>query len=393
MTSKVAVVRCESYEEARVAEALDRVFEHIDLSEIVKPGNLVLLKPNLLAPRKPEAAVTTHPAVVKEVAKRVLALGARVMVGDSSGGVVGGRYSTGRSLRVSGMTRVCEELGIEAVNFDTAGNVRIPVAGYFLKELEVARPVVEADVIINLPKLKTHSATLYTGAVKNMFGSVPGSRKADYHSQAPSAREFSHLLVDIIQCLSPQLSIVDGVVGMEGNGPGVGSPVDIGLIVAGVNPVLVDAVCCRAIGLDPKRVRYLAEAEKRGICLGLSGYSLVGDRPSLPVVTKFKFPGNLWFELKPSGLTRLVMKRLKYLPVCDARKCTGCNICRDSCPVQAITSEGGKTGVTVDRNNCIQCLCCQELCPQGAFEIKASSWLGALAMKIMEGVNANRPLD
>lgn len=203
MTSKVAVVRCQSYEEVQIAEALDRVFKEINLAEIVKPGDLVLLKPNLLAPRKPEAAVTTHPAVVREVAKRVLALGARVMVGDSSGGLVGGHYPTERSLRVSGMTRVCEELGIEKVNFDTAGSTRIPVAGRFLTELEIARPVLEADVIINLPKLKTHSATLYTGAVKNMFGSVPGSRKADYHSQAPSAREFSNLLVDIIQRLAP----------------------------------------------------------------------------------------------------------------------------------------------------------------------------------------------
>lgn len=393
MTSKVVVARCESYEENQVAMALDKVFENINLADIVKPGDLVLLKPNLLAPRKPEAAVTTHPAVVREVARRVLALGARVMVGDSSGGLVGGHYPTERSLRISGISGVCEELGIAAVNFDTAGSTRIPVAGRYLTELEVARPVVEADVIINLPKLKTHSATLYTGAVKNMFGSVPGSRKADYHSQAPSARDFSRLLVDIIQRLTPQLSIVDGIVGMEGNGPGVGSPVNIGLIIAGVNPALVDAVCCWAIGLDPRRVRYLEEAEFRGMCSSLSSYSLAGDKLSFPVTAKFKFPTNLWFELNPPGITRFVMQRLKYLPFCDASKCTGCNICRDSCPVQAITSEKGAKGVAVDRNKCIQCLCCQELCPQGAFEIKASSWLGALAMKIMEGLNANRPLD
>ncbi len=393
MTSKVAVVRCQSYEEVQIAEALDRVFKEINLAEIVKPGDLVLLKPNLLAPRKPEAAVTTHPAVVREAAKRVLALGARVMVGDSSGGLVGGHYPTERSLRVSGMARVCEELGIEKVNFDTAGSTRIPVAGRFLTELEIARPVLEADVIINLPKLKTHSATLYTGAVKNMFGSVPGSRKADYHSQAPSAREFSNLLVDIIQRLAPRLTIVDGVVGMEGNGPGVGSPVDIGLIVAGVNPVLVDAVCCRAIGLEPRRVRYLEEAERRRLCPSLSSYALVGDKVDFPVVKDFRFPVNLWFELNPPGITRYVMRRLKYLPFCDADKCTGCNICRDSCPVQAITAKTGGEGVTVDRDKCIQCLCCQELCPQGAFEIKASSWLGALAMKIMEAMNGNGPLE
>ena len=170
MTSKVAVVRCQSYEEVQIAEALDRVFKEINLAEIVKPGDLVLLKPNLLAPRKPEAAVTTHPAVVREVAKRVLALGARVMVGDSSGGLVGGHYPTERSLRVSGMTRVCEELGIEKVNFDTAGSTRIPVAGRFLTELEIARPVLEAGVIINLAKLKTDSAHIKTGAGKKMFG-------------------------------------------------------------------------------------------------------------------------------------------------------------------------------------------------------------------------------
>jgi len=393
VTSKVAVARCRSYEEAHIAEALDKVFKEINLAEIVKPGDLVLLKPNLLAPRKPEAAVTTHPAVVREVARRVLALGAEVMVGDSSGGVVGGRFPTERSLSVSGMTRVCEELGIKAVNFDTVGSRRIPIAGRFLTELEIARPVLEADVIINLPKLKTHSATLYTGAVKNMFGAVPGSRKADYHSEAPSARDFSNLLVDIIQSLTPRLTIVDGVVGMEGNGPGVGTPVDIGLIVAGVNPVLVDAVCCRAIGLDPRRVRYLEDAEKRGLCPSLSGYTLVGDKVDFPVVKDFKFPVNLWFELNPPGLTRYVMRRLKHLPFCDADKCTSCNICRDSCPVQAITPKARGEGVTVDRDKCIQCLCCQELCPQGAFEIKASSWLGALAMKIMEVINGNGPLE
>ena len=230
MTSKVAVVRCQSYEEVQIAEALDRVFKEINMAEIVNPCDLVLLKPNLLAPRKPEAAVTTHPAVVREVAKRVLALGARVMVGDSSGGWWG--HYLPALVRVSGMTRVCEELGIEKVNFDTAGSTRIPVAGRFLTELEIARPVLEADVIINLPKLKTHSATLYTGAVKNMFGSVPGSRKADYHSQAPSAREFSNLLVDIIQRLAPPADHRRWR-GRDEGMAGVGSPVDIGLIVAG----------------------------------------------------------------------------------------------------------------------------------------------------------------
>lgn len=388
----VAVTKCATYEEQEVAAAVEKAVELIGgWDSFVSQGDRVLLKPNLLAPRPPQAAVTTHPAVVRAVAQQLLARGVQVQVGDSSGGVIAGRFPTARSFTVSGIEKVCRELGLEMINFDIAGTVRVAVRnGGFLSEVEVARPLLEVDAIINLPKLKTHTATLFTGAVKNLFGLVPGTRKAYYHRQAARAEEFSSVLVDIFQTFPPRLNVMDAVVGMEGNGPGAGSPRQIGLLLAGGNAVLVDAVACRVIGLDPYRVRYLREAERRKLCPSFSDVELkFTEVITFPVVPGFKLPSNFWFEVKPAGLTQQLMARLKYRPVCRGEKCTGCRICADSCPAQAITweegGEGGRQGkMVIDVERCIECLCCQELCPQGAIEMEPVSWLGKIVGKIME---------
>lgn len=252
-----------------------------------------MLKPNIVAPKKPELAATTHPAVVKAVAKAALEAGGQVRVGDSSGGIIAGNYPTARSFKVSGIEDVCRDLGIEMVNFDTAGTRRVPIRGRFLKEIDIAKPVLDADVIINLPKLKTNSAHLFTGAVKNQFGMVPGTRKARYHAEAPASAEFSALLVDICQSFPPRLSIMDGIVGMEGNGPTSGTPHSVGILAGAENSALLDALCCRMIHIKPDQVGHLREAAQRGLCAEDFKYILLGDLIHFPLIQDYKLPGNL----------------------------------------------------------------------------------------------------
>ncbi|MGE5398305.1 MAG: DUF362 domain-containing protein [Chitinophagales bacterium] len=391
MDNRVALAWCQSYEENAVKKAVEILLTSLGgLEHWVQPGQKVLLKPNLLSPARPEKAVTTHPMVVKVLAQKLLDFGAQVLVGDSSGGVVAGKSRTARALKISGIEEVCWELGIEAVDFDTAGVTTVPIKGNFLKDIDVSSAILDVDLIINLPKLKTHTATLITAASKNLYGIIPGMRKAYYHRLADTGDNFFELLVDIIQAFPPRLSIVDGVLAMEGNGPGNGTPRPLGILAGGANTVLLDAVCCRLINLDPARVTYLCRAEKRGLCNNLNNYDLLGDSIPLPLVKDFRLPNNFWFEMKLPGLSRYVLSKLQCKPTCNTNKCTGCKLCLDSCPVQAITQEDLGQPVKISPDLCIECLCCQELCPRDAVDLSPVSWFGHLAMKIMERLNKNR---
>ena len=380
---RVVLARCEDYQQQKVEKAVGKIFEHLEgINQLVGPGTKVLLKPNVLAPRTPDKAVTTHPEVVKAVAVFLLAKGAKVMVGDSSGGVIAGRHPTAQSLKVSGIEGLGKELGIEVINFDTVGTSKVKVGGKFLAEVEVARPVLECDLFINLPKFKTHSATLITGAVKNLYGIIPGTRKAYYHRKAANPQDFAELLVDLQERFPPDLNIVDAVVAMEGNGPANGKPYPLGFLVAGREAARVDALCCLLVGLKPGRVRHLKACLKRGLVEDLENLEIVGDLVPLPAVADFKLPNNMWFEMQPAGVVRWFLARLEFVPVIDKEKCSSCAVCVESCPTGSMSmDQEGK--VLIARDNCIECMCCQEMCPRGAIEILPVSLVGKLAKKFL----------
>lgn len=375
MSVKVAVSKCEDYEEDRVEPAVRNSVELIGgLNRIIKPGNRVLLKVNLLAPRHPDDAVTTHPSVVRAVAKLVKGAGAVPIIADSPGFIYAGNKS--KALIESGIKEAADELGVEAFQFESFENpfieTEIP-GGVHLKSVFAARLALEADVIITLPKLKTHSNTLYTGAVKNMFGAVTSRTRRFAHTLA-TFEKFGGTLVDIYSLLKPRLAIMDAVIGMEGEGPRHGSPKEAGLILASYDSVALDAVASKIIGFDPMEIATTKLAAERGLGIGdLRQIEVVGEN-ICDVSVDFEKP-----TIRRTGripfLVALFDRFSKVEPQLVEEKCSKCGICAKSCPVEAIRLSSYPK---INRDICIECYCCNEMCPEGAMEIK-KNWVIGLA--------------
>ncbi len=257
--SIISIVRCNSYDLDSVKAALRTALELLGgVSQFVVAGQSVLIKPNMLSPHPPEKAVTTHPSVVEAVAELVRAAGGIPSIGDSPG-----FYKFQRVAETSGIAEAARRAGALLVPFE--GEEEITTAeGCLMKNIAVARAAARADAIISLPKFKTHNLTCITAAIKNLFGYIPGLKKAEMHFRFPDIDRFSHMLADIARALPPRLHILDAVVGMDGNGPGAGDPFRIGLIIAGSDPVAVDSTICRVVGIDPLSIPMIRIASERG---------------------------------------------------------------------------------------------------------------------------------
>jgi uncharacterized protein (DUF362 family)/Pyruvate/2-oxoacid:ferredoxin oxidoreductase delta subunit len=334
------------------------------MENFVKPGQKVLLKPNLLAGRPPEKAVTTHPEIVRAVIILVKEAGGAVSLGDSPG--IGSPENVARK---SGLLDIVEQTGVRFAPFRES--VKVRPRGTIFHELEIAKDLLEADVIINLPKLKTHQMMGLTCAVKNMFGAVVGLRKPRLHLQAGSDKAFFALmLLELCEQLSPQLTIVDAVVGMEGDGPGSGDPVQIGALLAGRSPVGIDTVATKLVGMATKQVWTQQVARNTGRSLTkLNEINLTGpplETLQLKTFTPAKTT-DVNFGIKGRS-RRYLNNALTARPTVDRKKCRLCNACVEHCPPQAMEIKNQK--LRIDYNLCIRCFCCQELCPHGALSTK-----------------------
>ncbi len=376
--AEVSIVRCPNYDLARVKEAVRQSIELIGgLEAVVKPGDKVLLKVNVLLGAAPEKAVTTHPAVVRAMAELVKEAGGIPWVGDSSGA-----YSmTGAALRASGIQRAAEEAGAELLNFESTGAHEIPVPGHrVLERVFVAKPVVDCDVLISMPKLKTHQLVKYTGAVKNFFGVVPGSGKAQIHLAAPSEEQFSEAVVDIFSAVKPRLAVMDGIVGMEGEGASNGSPAALGLVMASRDCVALDALASEAIGFRYTDIFTTNCAHARGLGTGeLADIRVLGERLS-EVRANFRKSRYL-ANRAPAFAMRFLWSRLDNAVrvEMDSDRCTRCGICAESCPPSAITLSPFPE---IHESKCIRCYCCHELCRFGAVQLK-TSLLGRLLTRAL----------
>ncbi len=333
------------------------------VGRFVRPGMKVLLKPNLLAPLPPERGVDTHPALVQAMASLVAEAGGEVLVGDSPGGPTD---IAPQVWRESGLAAVAAAHSLQLVPFDRAAWREQDGRGYL-----VARPVLEADLLINLPKLKTHSFVLYTGAIKNLLGVIPGTRKRELHLRAPGVEEFSRVLVDVLALARPALTVMDGILGLEGNGPGAGGkPRPYGCLVASADPVALDAVCAHALGFGPGRVRHIALAAQRGLGTGsLADIRVVGE-PSALEFGRVHLPAAHWFfSAPPPGITRPLDRLLRATPRFIGSACVGCGSCVEACPTRALSSGQPPQ---LERAKCIGCLCCAEICPHAAIEPQRS---------------------
>lgn len=369
----VSIQKCPDYEEQNVSQAILSAMAQIGgMARVIRPGDKVLLKANLLAPADPDAAVTTHPGVVKAVAGQVLAAGGIPIVADSPGYFYAGGKC--RAIKACGMRDVGDDLNITTTQFESVENpfveVQVP-GGQMLDHVYAARLALEADVIITLPKLKTHASTWYTGAIKNMFGAVATRTRKQAHRLA-THEHFSAALVDVYAVFRPQvrLAIMDGVTGMEGEGPRHGSPRQAGLILASFDAVALDTVATAVMGFEPTRILTTRYAAERGFGVGeLAGIDILGE-PLDDVVVDFSKPTGRRLNVPPL-LMKAADRLLKVRPELNRDDCDKCGTCAKSCPVDAITMNSYPE---IDRDLCIECFCCNEMCPTGAMAI-SKNWL------------------
>ncbi|MFP4459257.1 MAG: DUF362 domain-containing protein [Candidatus Zixiibacteriota bacterium] len=371
MVSKVAIAKSENYEQSNVDSAIEKILDDLGGWErFISPGSRILLKPNLLSARDPKKGVTSHPAVIEAVAKSLLAFGVQLGLGDSPGGAHKG---VKRVFDNTGMTEVAKKMGIEIVNFEIAG-VHVIESGRFT--LHITKALDDFDAIINFPRLKTHSLMAMTLAIKNMYGIVPGFRKAEYHKQFPKPKDFGELLVEIFSQAVPVLSFLDGIYGMEGEGPASGDlRKDVGLIMASKDAVALNRVAEKIVGM-PKMAETTRIAAEKGLgesnlnnieIPGAKLEDLILDKPFELPMTSSRFA-----QLAPNFLVRLIGKLLWIRPALRHKSCIKCGKCEQMCPVDAITMESGKSYPTFDYKKCVTCLCCHEICPEKAIFLKRS---------------------
>ena len=360
----VSLQRCEQYDEALLKERLVALLHPMGgIERFVSPGQRVLLKPNLLTGKPPEAAVTTHPALVKAVIELLHQAGAEVLVGDSPG-----LGSFERVAEKTGIRHAVEAAGGQLMPFGETR--RVWTTGTF-RQLELATTYLDADVVINLPKLKTHEMMTLTCGVKNLYGTVVGAAKAGLHLTAGHSKElFAGLLLEIALARPVALTIVDAIVAMEGDGPNSGTPRQLGLLIAGDNMVAVDTVAGRLAGIPPQLLPVELEARRRGLSgTELDQISVVGDLALLAANPPFTLPQGLDVQFGlPGFLKGLLRNQLAPVPAANKEQCTFCGVCRDACPPEAITIT--KNALKVDSGRCIRCWCCRELCPQHAMELR-----------------------
>ncbi|OPL07754.1 MAG: iron-sulfur protein [delta proteobacterium ML8_F1] len=370
--AKVSLRACTHYDYSLVREGLQRTIDDLGgLERYIKSGDTVLLKVNLLMKKAPEKVTTTHPVFVKALSDILVAFGARVIIADSPGGP----YNKGALesvYRGCGYLDLPTEDGAVRLNYDTRTKKISRDDLILLKQMEVIAVMEEADHVFDVCKLKTHGMTVYTGAVKNMFGTIPGILKAEYHFKMPRITDFTQMLVDVCVNAGPTLTFMDAIVGMEGAGPSAGDPVAVGAIIASDSPYHLDVVATRLVGIDPMEVPTIERTVERGLVR--EDYGDI-EFPGLQIedfpkrsIKRPRVGGIGFLENKvPQLLQKPLNRMMNPKPVFDPESCVLCGDCMRACPTGAITL--GKVIPRVDLDKCIRCFCCQELCPHEAVAI------------------------
>jgi uncharacterized protein (DUF362 family) len=376
--SPVVTARCADYDFEAVRSAVKRILEPLGgMAAFVRPGERIVLKPNLLLGVSPDQGITTHPAVVAAVAAEVREAGAYPVVVESPGsGIVHVKAVIERVYRRTGMRDAADRYGFE-LSDDMGWQAVSHPEGRLVRRLEVMDPILKADGVINLAKFKTHTFMIFTGATKNLFGVIPGLNKVGYHGKLADPLRFAEMLLDVAGLVRPRLSIIDAIVGLEGMGPGTGGKArQLGFLMAGTDTVAMDVACCRIAHIDTAAVPVLQAARNSGMW---SGRAADIDTEGAPVadlaVKDFQLPSRYTREVGTSPVGRLerlarplMRGGFSPMPRPKVGRCTVCKACERACPTKAMgmTERVAK----VDDSLCIRCYCCHEVCPSAAIDLE-----------------------
>lgn len=364
MNNKIAVRRCNDYDVHEIYDLISDIYKKTD-GPVVK-GKRVLVKPNILTDDDPAKCISTNPVVVEAMIRFLQSKGATVMVGDSPA-----VHTQKFKAEKSGILKVCESTGAQWIDFMSS-----PVEKPLKKgKIKIAAIVDQVDLIISLPKFKNHELVYFTGAIKNTLGLVPGFSKAKQHALHQDRSKFGEFLVDLNELVTPAYFLMDGIMGMEGPGPGRGLPVEIGLLFGSTNPLILDIIASRIAGYDTMVVPTSRTAFFRKIWLE-SENDIEYDGPELNSIVKNGFR-KIPISTTNNIALKFLMTRVKFLKKLERRPvfihslCSGCQKCVNICPVQAIVPlPSKKTHIMLTDSKCIRCFCCSEVCTDNAVEIR-----------------------
>ena len=364
MNNRVAVRKCGEYDIHEVYNLISDIYKFCEGPDVT--GKKVLVKPNILTDSDPSRCVSTHPVVVEAMIRFLQSKGAAVLVGDSPS-----IHLRGMKPVRSGIYQVCEKTGVPWVDFTKNPSERTLSKG----RIKVASIIDETDLIISLPKFKNHELVYFTGAIKNTLGIVPGFNKARQHALHQNRKSFASFLVDLNEAITPHFFLMDGIMGMEGQGPGQGTPVNTGILIGSTNPVAMDIIATTIAGYDPLDIPTNLYAVARGKWLRNKN-EIIYDGPELEslVMEDFKripvtADKNISFKFLSNRLRFL--RKLERRPVFIHKNCTGCRECIQMCPVNAISMHQDKENwVVLTDSKCIRCFCCSEVCQHHAVEIR-----------------------
>lgn len=367
---KQVIYHVADYIEEPVFEAVGKALEQLDVLSDLTPDMKVLLKPNLIMARKATMPITTHPLIVKSVARWLQEHGiTNIIIGESSGGPFTAEhmktiYQTCGMHDAEPYATLNMDFGFQSVNAPE---------GFTNHTFNIINAIAEADYVINLPKLKTHAMTGYSGGIKNLFGAIPGLQKPQLHYRFPDIEDFSNMLLELSLVVKPQITLIDAIDAMEGNGPTGGDSHPLHMILASRDMYTQDYFAVGLMGLEPNEIVMLRQANERGL-VHMDSLELIGD--AIPEnLTPFKKPDTKELDFsshvpkflrKPFGV--IMKKVLKSYPKLEPEKCVGCGKCAESCPVQIIDIKDKKA--VFKKKGCISCFCCQEMCPMKAISVK-----------------------
>lgn len=373
MDANVSIVSLDEYTLKKATFALEKLLEPFGGLEWVKSGMKIIIKANLVMKKSPSAAATTHPILIEALSKMLVQKGATVIIGDSPGGVYTLPY----------LSLIYNSTGMSAIENKDSGillnrNFEVGEARYdeakVLKAFQYTKYLDEADAIINFCKLKTHGMMAYSGACKNLFGAIPGTRKPEYHYHYPNHSDFANILVDLVEYFKPTLHIADAVYGMEGNGPTAGTPRFIGALLASKNPHSLDVAGAYIMGLKCEDVPTLQKAVERNLTVdNVSKLNIHGDIESFVISDYKTVDTRKVTQIRRHGkfVNKAMETLLNHRPVLKyPQKCVGCGECFKTCPANAIVMQDKKP--VINKKACIRCFCCQEFCPVGALAVHRS---------------------